>query len=229
MLDKEKNIINNAEKRRDKSEKKDELNISHWRGELHSHTLTDKSEINLPEDVIENRKGSNCGKIPLQALVRYHSREMLNDYMAITEHSRDGSPDKALEGVTGWFQGMYLNNEQWIEKTFGKNKSELSEEELNEIHARSKEEAQRVALYGDERLEEIYEDINNLDEEHIGDMKVFKGVEVSLLPDGSFDTDITETGKVEWVNTSIHPEVDPAGFEKIINDPRKYTDLVVVV
>lgn len=101
----------NAERRRGESEKKGDLSISHWRGELHSHTQTDLSEIKLPEDVYENRKGSNCGKIPLQALVRYHSKEMLNEYLAITEHSRDANPDKAIEGIANWFYGLYLNNE----------------------------------------------------------------------------------------------------------------------
>ena len=55
-----------AERRKERAEEKDEISISHWRGDLHAHTRTDISSPESPEDIIEHRKGSNCGKIPLE-------------------------------------------------------------------------------------------------------------------------------------------------------------------
>ena len=69
-----------GERRRKKAEDKNELSISHWQGELHSHTKTDITDPELPDDIVEYRKGSNCGNIPLEALLSYHNQEMKNKF-----------------------------------------------------------------------------------------------------------------------------------------------------
>jgi len=122
-----------AEKRKKRAEDKDELSISHWQGELHSHTKTDISKPELPDDIVEHRKGSNCGSIPLEALLSYHHQEMKNEFIAITEHSRDGNTGKAISGMTDWFMGMYLSNNAWLQKNLLKDKYSLSEVDLNKL------------------------------------------------------------------------------------------------
>lgn len=216
----------NADKRREKAENENRLSLSHWRGELHSHTKTDISKPELPEDIIENRKGSNCGTIPLEVLTRYHAEQMLNDYIAITEHSRDGSPDKAISGMTSWFESMYLNNADWLKKNYKKTKTELTTEELEEIKSQSVENAKEVALYGDERLEAILNDIDKLEIDNKS-FKVLKGVEASILPDGSLDTPLIDKGNFDIVNVSIHPNINPELFKSIISDPDKYSQLMI--
>jgi histidinol phosphatase-like PHP family hydrolase len=220
-------FFNSAERRRKRAEEGGGLSLSHWRGEFHAHTKTDPDGDALPKEIIENRKGSNCGKVPLEVLVNYHARKMQNDYLAITEHSRDASPEKALKGICAWFKGMYMNDADWLRQRFNKDAKDLSEKDLEEIEKLSEEDAHGLVEYGDERILEIYKGIDDLKKEDIGDFKVLKGVEISLLPDGSFDSDIIKNSQLEFVNCSIHPEVDPERFKNLINDPKKYSDLVV--
>lgn len=58
-------------------------------------------------------------------------------------------------------------------------------------------------------------------------MKILKGVEASIRLDGSFDTPLIDEGRAQWVNASIHPEIDEEGFKDITSNPKKYTDLVI--
>lgn len=219
----EKKFSFQAENRREQADEKNEISLSHWRGNLHAHTRTDISNPKLPEDIYNHRQGSNCGQVPLQVLVKYFSHEMLNDYTAITEHSRDGNPELAIKGVSKWFLEMYLQNVEWLLKNYRKNREQLTEEEIDEIKKTAEEEAKKVVFYKDERLEQVNSAIDNLDEP----IRTIKGVEANLMPNGSFDTDMAEDGKFELVNCSIHPQVDKKNFEKIISDPGRYSDLVV--
>lgn len=218
-------INHGADRRREKAEDKDKLSISHWRGELHSHTKTDISRPELPDDIIENRKGSNCGSIPLEALLSYHNQEMRNEFIAITEHSRDGNIDKAISGMTDWFMGMYLSNESWLWKNFSKEKDDLSEADLDNLKKIAAEKAEEVARYGDERIQTILDDIDK-GSSHSG-IKVFKGIEASLTPDGGLDTEMVEGGEFDMVNCSVHPDIDKEKFQPIINDPEKYSELII--
>lgn len=56
---------------------------------------------------------------------------------------------------------------------------------------------------------------------------IIKGIEANLLPDGTIDTEMVAEGKFELVNTSIHPDMDPEGYAPFLEDPQKYTDLVI--
>lgn len=226
MPERETPVISPAERRRKKAEEKGEASISHWKGELHAHTATKLTKPELPEQEIEARKGSNCGQVPLEVLIRYHSQEMLDDFIAITEHSRDADPQKALRGVTDWFRNMYLNNEAWLKTNFNKTKNELSQEDHSAIERQAATNAGKLIFYGDERLEEILSDIEKLQTREGLPIKIIKGVEANLKPDGSFDTPMIEEGKFELVNCSIHPEIDEK-LEEIVKDPERYTDLVV--
>lgn len=219
----EKFFKNQAEYRREESEAKGELSLSHWRGSLHVHSKKDISNSKIPEEIAESREGSNCGQIPLQILTKYLAKEMLNDYVGVTEHSRDADPERALEGISKWFLEMYLQNNDWLLKTYNKRRNELSAEELTEIELMVASQAKRVACYQDERLQKINFMIENLDEP----IKVFKGVEANLLPDGNFDTDMVDQNKFELVNCSIHPKVDEKNFKDIISDPALYSELTV--
>mgnify|MGYP003964049331 CR=1 FL=1 len=215
----------NAGKRKERAEAEGKISISHWRGELHSHTATNLDQPETPEDVIGSRKGSNCGKIPLEVLTQYHANEMLNEFIAITEHSRDADPAKAIEGITAWFNDMYLNNASWLQENFGKNQADLSTADKTKITKLAKTQAEKVALYKDERLEEVLADIDQISGDKKSPIKVFKGVEANLLPDGSFDTEMVDSGQFEIVNCSIHPHVDQENFTPIIQDPKEYTEL----
>ena len=215
-----------SEKRQIKAEKDNKLSISHWKGDLHTHTKSDVTPFTSPEKIVETRKGSNCGDIPLQVLAKYHALEMRNEYIAITDHSRDGDPQKALAGITKWFEDMYLKNEDWLEKAFGKKKGELTEDEKIIIQKKAAAEAEKLALYGDERIEEVLREIDQLREGDIP-ITVLKGIEANLLPDGSFDTPMVKQGKFELVNCSIHPNVDGEGFQSVITDPKKYSELAI--
>ncbi|PLX27662.1 hypothetical protein C0583_00275 [Candidatus Parcubacteria bacterium] len=219
-------IINQeADRRRKKAENENKLSISHWKGELHSHTKTDISKPELPNDIVEHRKGSNCGSIPLEALLSYHNQEMKNEFIAITEHSRDGNTEKAINGMTDWFMGMYLSNVIWLQENFSKNKESLSEDDLEKIKKTANEKAKEVALYGDERIQVILNDIEKVSKST--DIKVFKGVEASLMPDGSLDTEMVERGEFDMVNCSIHPDIDKEKFQPIISSSEKYSDLIL--
>jgi histidinol phosphatase-like PHP family hydrolase len=151
---------------------------------------------------------------------------MRNEFIAITEHSRDADTENAVRGMTEWFVGMYLSNNEWLKENYLKNKDELADSELEEIKGLAKTRAEEVAKYGDERIEEILNDIENSSE--TSGIKVFKGIEVSLMPGGNLDTEMVEQGKFDMVNCSIHPDVDKKLFEPIINDPDKYTDLILL-
>ena len=215
-----------GERRRKRAEDKNELSISHWQGELHSHTKTDITDPELPDDIVEYRKGSNCGNIPLEALLSYHNQEMKNKFIAITEHSRDGNPEKAISGMTDWFVGMYLSNKNWLEKNFSKNKNDLTENDLIDIKKIATKKAEEVAEYGDERIQVILNDIDKISDSFNG-MKVFKGIEASLMPDGNLDTEMVEKGKFDMVNCSIHQDINQEKFKPIINNPDKYSDLIL--
>ncbi|MFH1537212.1 MAG: hypothetical protein ABID45_04440 [Patescibacteria group bacterium] len=225
MTNVEKNI--SAQRRKKRSESEGDLNISHWRGDLHAHTRTDLSNPETPEEIVERRRGSNCGVVPLGALVRYHAQEMRNEFIAITDHSRDGDPEAALEGITKWFRGMYLKNEDWLRENFQKTKQELSGEDIEQIEAKARSNAEQLALYGDERLEDVFQEIDSLLGQEGVPIRVFKGIEANLLPDGSFDTEMIDRGEFELVNCSIHPAVDSKGFAPIVEDSDKYSDLTI--
>ena len=214
-----------ADDRRQQSEEKGELNVSHWRGDLHAHTGGTIENPATPDEVLETRRGSNCGHIPLEVLARYHDKEMVNEYLAITEHSRDASPGIALEGITNWFLGIRLQDSVWLEENIGKPKAEIPED-VDRVKELIQDDVELVATYGDERLQTILNDIEQLSADGMP-IKIFKGVEANLLPDGSFDTGMVDKGKFELVNCAIHPNVDPDGFAEIIQDPEQYTDLVV--
>lgn len=99
-----------AERRRKRAETKGELSISHSKGDLHTHHI-EANEIS-PEEVVRTRGGSNCGKIALEPLVAFHAQRLRNEYVAVTDHSRDANIEKAIEGITVWFEGWHTWNEQ---------------------------------------------------------------------------------------------------------------------
>ena len=55
---------------------------------------------------------------------------------------------------------------------------------------------------------------------------MLKGIETSILPDGTLDTPLIDQEKFELVVVSIHPNVDNQAFEEIVSDPVKYGELV---
>ena len=217
-------ISGNAEKRKQEADRENRLSISHWEGSLHTHTKTDITNPALPEEVAEHRKGSNCGYVPMEAMADYYSREMFNSFIAITNHSRDGSPKEAVRGITQWFEGMYLANSEWINKEFGKSSSELNEDEFAIIKERAGRLAEQLALYKDKRLQQVNLDIDQIKNKNI---KIFKGVEANLMTDGDFDTDMVAAGEFDIVNCSIHSSIDEEAFIPVINDPGKYSDLTI--
>jgi len=193
---------------------------------LHVHTGSNLKGVQKPEEVIENKKGSNCGFIPLEILAQYHNNKMKNQFMAITEHSRDADPEVAVEVIEKWFLNMRLNDAEWLQDNIGKKKDEIIDKDIEQIKELIKDDVEKVALYGDERLEDINNRIDNLVDQK-PPIKILKGIEANLKLDGSFDTSMIEKSKFELVNCSIYPNLDKEAFNSIINDPNKYTDLVI--
>jgi histidinol phosphatase-like PHP family hydrolase len=81
-----------------------------------------------------------------------------------------------------------------------------------------------VAEYGDGRVLSVYQRIDAIKNPSL---KVFKGIEVNLLPDGEFDSKLPSSSEVKCVNCSIHPNLDREGFAEIKHDPKLYTELVL--
>ena len=206
-----------ADKRIKRAEQNNELSISHYRGDLHAHTKSGEEKHGDPERIFKERQGSNCGQIPLEILARYHSESLLNEYLAITDHSRDANGDD-VKGITNWFSDLYL-------KKIGKTEDELNTEEKERL-VYIKSLADKTANYGDERIKNILESIDNLPEFN-SQLKVIKGVEANLLPDGSFDTKMIDNNEFELVNCSIHTKVGGEAMREIVNDPQKYSDLAI--
>ena len=152
-------------------------------------------------------------------LIQEHSKNLLNEYTAVTDHSRDPNPQAADRGLKEWFKNLYLKNVIKKEEAF------LSEKEKKEMEDNLDKWVPLVANYGDERLEWVLQEIDRLSGE--GNFKVFKGVEVNLQPDGSFDTKMAEAGKFEMVNCSIHPDKSNKRYEEIINNAQKYSELMI--
>ena len=215
----------NATRRRAKAKEGDRLSISHFKGNLHTHTRTDLTKPTTPEAIVGVRRGSNCGKVPLTLLAQYHAQEMGNAYLAITDHSRDGDPDLALKDVTNWFEGLYLGDDTWLQEQFGCSRAQLTGEDERAVKTKAAEQAEKLALYGDGRLEDVLAEIEAVS--GTLPMRVFRGIEANLLPDGTYDTSMVKQGKFELVNCSIHPNVDPSEFKGIVNDHGEYTDLVI--
>jgi histidinol phosphatase-like PHP family hydrolase len=215
--------FSNAEKRINDAESKNKLSISHWRGNLHGHSQTDISQPEKTSDIYENRKGSNCGQIPLFILATYYEQEMKNEYLAITEHSRDSDPQASIEGINNWFLEMYLQNSKWLEINFCKTREDLKFEDIEKIKMLAIQEAKKLTHYGDERLLDIITDI----EQWRGGIRILKGVEANLLPNGEFDSDMVRRGEFEIVNCSIHPRLNPEEYQAIISDPSEYKNLII--
>jgi histidinol phosphatase-like PHP family hydrolase len=213
-------ITDNAEWRRNREEKKGRLSISHWLIDTHAHTGYPGGHKKLEEIMKGSETGSNCGHISLKSLVDYYCKIMKNKGVVVTDHSREPNVDKALPGYKKWFEKIYIEN-RW-----GKNKKEeeLSEQEKIEMKKEVDDCAKKIAAYGDERLTANLEEINQL--ASMDSFRIFRGIEANLTPDGNFDTPMVERGEFEVVNCSIHPSQDKR-FNKIIDNPQKYTELVI--
>lgn len=214
-----------AQRRIERAAQEGRMSISEYRGNLHGHSK--EGDESTPEKVVETRQGSNCGSIPLEALAYYHAHVLRNEYVGMTDHSRDANPEEAVNGITPWFYNMYVNDDQWIEETYGKDRSELTIDDLEDIKKRARQQAEQVTYYGDERLQNVSARIDEINNQGQLPMAVLRGVEVNLLPDGSMDTPMVEDGAFELVNTSIHPDLDREGFKDIRTDPEQYTECIV--
>lgn len=194
------------------------ISIRDYKGNLHGHTK--EGGESTPEQTVSERVGSNCGELPLDALAEYHleGEKPLQEYIAITEHSRDPCPKEALEGISKWFQAMYL-------KALGKPESELTPEEGNTIKRNVDYYTKELMDYGDERLERILEEIDKVSKDK--EVQIIKGIEVTMCIDGTFDTKMVEEGAFELVNVSIHPSQNEEGFEPILKSPELYTQLIL--
>ena len=123
--------------------------LRHYHGTLHSHTQDKEGEIPV--------SGSNCGALPVVEVLRYAGERMGQNFVAITDHSRDGYTEGTLK-----YWGPRGHPE--------------------------------LAEYGDERVLEVFRRIDAIKNPAL---KVFKGIEVNLLPNGEFDTQLTNSSQVE--------------------------------
>lgn len=216
-----------AARRRDRAEEKDEVSLSHYAGSLHVHSGTPETFEHAPDEIVEGRHGSNCGKIPAEVLAAYYGETIGYQYLGLTDHSRDASPDKAVEGVTAWFSELYQRDAGWLQRRFGVDSSaKLTTEQRAIIGDIAEKQAQRLALYGDERLRGNLASVETVNAKEDAPIRVFKGVEVNILPDGSLDTKLVDEGAFELVNVSLHPNVRPSEFASVIRDPDAYVECI---
>ncbi len=173
--------------------------------------------------------GSNCGEVALDVLVANHFERMQDEWMVVTDHSRDADPKEAMRYWVNYFRDQIISESSDLQEYLAVDQNILTDQEKNrlaqaleQVDLEAQEMARQVSYYGDERIRAGFAEIEAQENDHI-----FKGVEVSMLPDGSFDTSMVEAGEFQYVNCSIHPKVDSAGFAEIITDAQKYTDLVV--
>ncbi len=195
------------------------IKIQDWKGDLHTHSKDEPSNM-FPDKIAAEREGSNCGQIALKTLANFHLDKMQNEYLGVTEHARDAGPEKAVPAVTNWFTDLYLNDKKWLKSEFGT--ENLSEDQKTQLRLKAEVEARKLLFYGDERLEKSLDAID-----HLHEKSVFKGVEASIMPDGSLDSPLIAQGKFELVNIAVHPDALPQEAQDITTDPKKYTDLVV--
>ncbi|MBU1000198.1 hypothetical protein KKE78_02265 [Patescibacteria group bacterium] len=218
----------NAMRRRHRAEKRNNLSVSHYLGDLHAHTQ--EGEKTSPETVAETRSGSNCGEITLRALIFFHAVQMKNKFLAATDHSRDASPEVALNGITEWFKRWLTSDDN----SLGENdepREDLTPEDKKLIAETAATFAKVVACYNDDRLrinlEKIRQQKLELAENGIPLFVLIAGVEANLLPNGEFDSQIVDQGEFTLVIASIHPDLDPNGYAEIMADHNLYTDLVI--
>ncbi len=216
-----------SERRRHRAEEQGDVSLSHYQGSLHTHAGTPESRSGkTPEDVVETRRHSNCGSVPAEVLAAFYGSQMGHTYLGLTDHSRDASPEKGIAGVTDWFADMYAHNHAWLHERFGVSEADLSSSQREAIRALAGEQAKKLILYGDERLHSNITAVDAVNEQQNVPLRVLRGVEVNLMPDGTFDTSMVNKNAFELVNCSIHTEVDPAGYDAIKKDPGVYTDLL---
>ncbi len=85
--------------------------------------------------------------------------------------------------------------------------------------------AKEVVDYDDKRIEAVYKSIDKIQRPGL---EVFKGIEVNLLWDGRFDTNLPASPEVRCVNCSIHPNINRVRFAKIRRSPGLYTNLAIL-
>lgn len=191
----ENNQKESAEKESSRKKSKESNYIAKFReGEYkttHLHTgepWVDEKE-RLPDEIVAERKGSNCAfdQLPLELLEKIWFDVLKNPVLYITNHAREGSIDpsekdpekinKKLDGIIKWFAEKYLNNPKWIKEKFNKTKEELTEIEKNIITKLAEEQAQKLMLYGNERLEKGLKQIESMENDQIR-----PGLEMNIIP-----------------------------------------------
>ncbi len=181
-----------VKRRKQLAEKKGELSISHYRGDLHVHTKDDPDNVCL---VGKDRIGSNCGVHRAEELAFFKLMESGNEYLAITNHSRDGSPYNSLAKVADWL-----------------------EEQMSKKEAKNN--AFFIVNYHDERLQKNIAQIDDLSKKY-KKKKIINGIETNVIDSGDFDTQMVENNRFELVLASIHPavfayEIDFAKYQDLL-------------
>ena len=149
---------------------KNKVDLRQYQGDLHVHSQDSLDGIPI--------SGSNCGGLAVAEIIWYAGTRMGQNFVAITDHSRDADVEEALK--------------YWEPKG-----------------------RPEVAKYGDERIKAVYE---NIDAIKRPPLKVFKGIEINLLPNGEFDSDLPASSQIQCVNCSIHPNLNRKGFPFPIED-----------
>lgn len=201
---------------------------------LHSHHMqTNGGEGNLwgrarPDVVASCRGGSNCGYVPLERSLDFYLIDRDAPFIGVTDHSRDGQQEKSRDNVAGLFYEQCLEHPDWLRQVFGYelDSQVLTAVEEAQLRQYCLESATRLIMYGDERLQ------NNLDRiaasrQRYPGKRIFAGVEVNLLPDGSIDTSMVERGFFEDVVLSLHPNVAEAEFAGVMSNPLEYTRFMI--
>ena len=232
-----KNFEQPAEERK---HKEPPVDLREYRGDLHTHHQDELGAGGSPDKIVAGRGGSNCGNVALTVLAEHQLEKLGHLFLGVTDHSRDPAAfsEKVKEDVTQWFYKLYLNDDQWLQKTFGeqKTKQNLTDDEKKGINTLASNLAEELINYDDGRLKANLQNIDHLAKDLGNSVRLFKGVEVNLMPNGSFDTEMVERGEFELVNVSFHPGIErdkegnlvgePADLE-IVKDPKKLSDLFV--
>jgi histidinol phosphatase-like PHP family hydrolase len=175
------NNIEKSKRRRNRAESKGKLSFAHYRGDLHVHTKDDPGEI---ARIARERIGSDCGKHTANEILMCKLVVMNNEFVAITNHSRNGAPNYGLVKVEAWLTdcNVFANKQDIIEN------------------------ARLLILYQDERLMKNIDQIEK-ERKKFKKKKIINGIEANVLSDGQFDTKLVARNYFDLVLASVHPRI----------------------
>ncbi len=177
-----------------------------------------------PHELAEKRRGSNCSPAPLDQFITYlKSRNV--EFFGFSNHIREADGPQVKEGILNAFMiEMHRHPEWWryanIDRVSLKSFDDADHLRLYQYCSQA---ADAVAHYDDRRIIQTWHDITQAhDTYHLEPNTLLRAAECNTLPDGSMDAYSMRQARCQYWILSIHPNIDPVGFEQIRSDPVLY-------